>query len=373
MKKKIAILCPHIGALSETFILRHTQLLPGRMVVITNQDKGDYLGHWQTDCPILVLNSPKYRIIRIILRKLKIPINLDEILSKRFLKKHNVSCVMGEFLDFCTDWVPIMVRLKIPFYAHSHGYDISVNLKKNEIIAKYKMLNSCSGIINVGNFGKERLLRIGINEKIINTIPCCPKIPEKIYNRVSNKLIKVLTSGRMVGKKSPILTLESFRLALLQYPNMHLDYIGSGALLSAANDFVRAFNLQDKITFHGAQPNVVVLQFMKRADIFISHNIIDSVTGDEEGLPVTILEAMGAGLPILSTYHAGIPDCVSNGENGFLVTEGDVKSMADNIATLAKNFELRQKLGKKSWLRAKQEFSWEIEKEKLLTLMQIKR
>ena len=115
----------------------------------------------------------------------------------------------------------------------------------------------------------------------------------------------------------------------------------------------------------------LVVDFMNKADIFICHNVVDVVSGDEEGLPVTFLEAMGAGVPVISTYHAGIPDCITDGENGLLVQEGDVKGMAENIVKLASDYHFRQNMAKKAWERTLNEFSWVVERQKLLELMKV--
>ncbi len=368
--KKIAIFCPRVGVISETFIKKHTELLPpDRMVVVAESDAK---GNWFPECPILFLtNDNTSLMIKFIIKRFKLPFNYDEWRIKSFLKKNNVGYALGEYLEYACKWVNILNQIKIPYYAHSYGYDISENLRNDKWIKEYKILNHTEGVINEGTFVEERLVKIGIDKHKIHTITTCPDVPKTFRPRENNPLVRLVASGRMVGKKSPILTLASYMKALETVPNMHLDYIGGGEMLGAAIDFVRAFNLQDKVTFHGAQPNNVVIEFMNKADFFICHNTVDVVSGDEEGLPVTFLEAMGSGLPIVSTYHAGIPDCIVDGENGFLVQEGDVQGMAANIVKLAENYALRQAMAYKAWERTLREFSWEVEKKRLLTLMRV--
>lgn len=92
-------------------------------------------------------------------------------------------------------------------------------------------------------------------------------------------------------------------------------------------------------------------------------------TGDEEGLPVSILEAMSYGLPVISTRHAGIPEAVVEAETGFLVEEGDCYEMSNQIVTLAQSVDLRSKFGFAGWQRARALFTWERERERLLSVM----
>jgi glycosyltransferase involved in cell wall biosynthesis len=108
---------------------------------------------------------------------------------------------------------------------------------------------------------------------------------------------------------------------------------------------------------------------MKEADIFAQHSMVDPDTGDEEGLPVTILEAMAEGLPVVATRHAGIPEEVIEGETGILVDETDVEAMAAGLVELARSPERRQEFGYNGWKRVRTRFSAEYECEKLRELL----
>ncbi len=154
-------------------------------------------------------------------------------------------------------------------------------------------------------------------------------------------------------------------------PDMHLDYIGDGPLFPAAFQYVRALGLENKVTLFGAQSNDIVKEKLKEVDIFIQHSWTDPITGDEEGLPNAILEAMAFGLPVISTFHSGIPEAVMDGESGFLVAEGDTRNMAEKIVVLSLSPLLRDKMGNAGWNIAKEKFSWEREKRELLELLDI--
>jgi glycosyltransferase involved in cell wall biosynthesis len=145
--------------------------------------------------------------------------------------------------------------------------------------------------------------------------------------------------------------------------------VGSGVLLPAARQFVQAFGLSGRVTFHGATSHEIVKQLMRQADIFLQHSVTDPETGDEEGLPVAIQEAMAFALPVISTRHAGIPEAVVEGGTGCLVNEGDVSAMAGDIVTLARDPGLRQRMGTAGWERAKEHFSWERSRDQLLSAL----
>jgi glycosyltransferase involved in cell wall biosynthesis len=114
-----------------------------------------------------------------------------------------------------------------------------------------------------------------------------------------------------------------------------------------------------------------VQRLLSEADIFLQHSMTDPQTGDEEGLPVAILEAMAHGLPVVSTRHAGIPEAILDGVTGYLVNEGESALMAECLVTLARDVDLRQRMGEQGWLRAKELFSWKAERAGLLKIMKL--
>lgn len=127
------------------------------------------------------------------------------------------------------------------------------------------------------------------------------------------------------------------------------------------------------MTLHGGQPNEVVQQLMSKADIFLQHSMTDPESGNEEGLPVAILEAMANSLPVVSTRHAGIPEAVLDGFTGYLVDEGDTLEMGERIVMLALDPHLRQRMGEDGWRRVKDNFSWENEQRQLLKILGLKK
>jgi len=372
----LAIIAPSIGARSETFIGRHIQdILPGGTVAVAESILPDNCRGWSVSCPVLTLeglNRKPEGAVRWLLRKngLKIA-SMSEIGIERFLKKHKVEVVMSEYLDFSLQWLPVVKKMGIRFYGHAHGYDISSCLREEKWRKEYLRYNKSSGVIAVSQASKSRLIDLGISESKIHTIPCSVDVPEMPQRKAPKKIIRCIAVGRMTPKKAPILTLDAFRRALEAFPSMHLDYVGAGNLFPAAQQFVRALGFEGKVTFHKGQPNEKVQQLMQEADIFLQHSMTDPETGDEEGLPVAVLEAMAKSLAVVSTRHAGIPEAVRNGITGYLVNEGDSVAMAERIKILATDNRLRERMGIAGWQRAKEKFTWENERTALLRTLEL--
>jgi len=148
-----------------------------------------------------------------------------------------------------------------------------------------------------------------------------------------------------------------------------IDYTGSGPLWKECVDFVQKHGLNDQITLHGDQKNERVHSLMKDADLFLQHSIKNTKTGDQEGSPVAIKEAMANALPVISTRHAGIPETVIEAATGFLVDEGDASGMAKHIVALASDAALREKLGYAGWQQVRDHGSWQQECNQLRTLL----
>src|SRR5205807_2160015 len=137
------------------------------------------------------------------------------------------------------------------------------------------------------------LVEIGLDPEKVHAVPYGVDVPAECPSRVrEGGRVRCLSVGRFVPKKAPILTLDAFRRAAAEVPGLTLDYVGGGELLPAAWQFLRAFGLEDRVTLHGAQPSETVARLLAEADIYFQHSMTDPETGDEEGLPVAILEAM---------------------------------------------------------------------------------
>ncbi|MUL37297.1 glycosyltransferase family 4 protein [Gloeocapsopsis dulcis] len=382
MSKPLAIVTPWIGLPSETFIQRHMQeLLPKRTVAVAATVNELESNNWNLDCPVLTMNW----LLQSGLRGLKIQCKsyifqafhpfewrsteASWIDVKQFFQEHKVQAIMGEYLDQCFPWTKFSQKLDIPFFGHAHGYDVSRILQCPKWRKRYLRYNDTGGIITVSQASREKLLDLGLQPDKVHVVPCGVEVPASPLKRTEQEVIRCLAVGRMVAKKAPLKTLDAFRQAAEICPSLRLDYVGTGHLMPIVQEFIRSYDLGDKVSIHGGQANEVVKQLMRKADIFLQHSMVDPVSGDEEGLPVAILEAMAHSLPVVSTRHAGIPEAVLNGSTGYLVEEGDSTGMAEHLVMLARDFDLRQRIGNSGWHRAKKHFSWEKEKRELLRIL----
>src|SRR5439155_1881807 len=127
--------------------------------------------------------------------------------------------------------------------------------------------------------------------------------------------------------KAPYLTLLAFHKVLAQVPDARLTMVGDGDLLEACHQIAKSLSIDMRVDFVGQRQSADIANILKTARAFVQHSLQTS-SGDSEGTPVAILEAGAAGIPVVSTRHAGIVDIVRDGETGYLVDERDIDSMA---------------------------------------------
>ena len=371
----LAVLTPDLGLASETFIRRHcNELLPGRTAAVARTLQTA----WKPEGPMLLtqeLRPPRPSILQRMARKLgtgpaeQTPAQYAEQQTEQFLRTHGVRVLMGEYLHWCVAQLPLARRLGRPLWAHGHGYDLSAHLRNPRYQEAYREFADIAGVIVVSEHSRRRLTALGLPGEKVHVIPCGTDAPAQPASIKNHECVRCLAVGRMVPKKGIILLLDSFRRAVEEEPALRLDVVGAGELFPAALQFVQAMGLADWVTLHREQPFARVRELLAQTDIFVHHAIVDPISGDEEGLPVAILEAMAAGLPVVATRHAGIPEAVADGESGLLSAEGDTQGMAQNLVRLARDAALRRGLGEAGWERARQRFSWEREKRDLLELL----
>jgi len=374
MSCPLAVVAPFLGARSETFIRRHMRdLLPGATAVAARVALPDSMPvDWTVGEPLLDLTplvAARLRGQVVQATAQALGFRLDRMLMKRFLRRHGVRVILGEYLDFTLQWFEVAQDLGIPLFGHGHGYDVSSLLREARWRTEYLRYNQAGGVITISRSSREELVRIGVDPAKVHVVPCGADAGAEPVRRPERGEIVCVAVGRMCPQKAPILLLDSFRRAAEQRPRLRLEYIGGGPMFGAARDFVHALRLGDRVTLHNGQPNEVVLGALARADIFLQHSITDPETGDQEGLPVAILEAMARGLPVVSTLHAAIPEQVLDAESGYLVEPGDTVAMAERIVALADDGQLRSRMGLAAWKRVKEHFSWERERAQLLSIL----
>ncbi|TIU75982.1 MAG: colanic acid biosynthesis glycosyltransferase WcaL, partial [Mesorhizobium sp.] len=124
--------------------------------------------------------------------------------------------------------------------------------------------------------------------------------------------------------------------ARLPRDDWNYSVIGAGELLEQLKRLAAELGIAGRVDFLGPRPHAEVKQRLRDAHVFVLPSV-SAHNGDLEGIPVALMEAMAAGLTVVSTYHSGIPELIEDGKTGFLAPERDVAALAGKLVWVADN------------------------------------
>lgn len=360
--KRLAVISPQLGA---SFVNRHVEdLAPGRTVAIAHLGGHPLGGHWDPPCPVLYLDKWSLRLdVRLSRRFGASEAAMREAEVARFLKRHDVGVVFGEFLDQCLDFLPLLRRMDIPLVVQGHGIDVSAELRKPEQRARYLAYRDARAVLTRSELHRQRLIELGLPAEKIHVNPGGVDVPATAPQRAPAAAKRLLSLGRVATKKGPIYMMEAFRLAAAEDPELTLDVVGDGHLLPAVRQFVAACGLDGRVRLHRYVSDDQKAQLLQDCGVFIQHSVTDPDTGDEEGLPAATQEAMANGMAVVSTRHAGIIEAVVEGKTGLLVDEGDARGMAGAILQATQH---TAEWGAAGHRRALEHYTWAAEKARIM-------
>jgi len=286
------------------------------------------------------------------------------------LKSHHIEALLIEYGVTGANLTDLLIMSGIPFVVHFHGFDAYHYKTLNKYKRKYyKMFGAANGIIAVSKDMKEQLIRLGAPvDKVyqisygVDTMKFSGAQPEKSPPAF-------IAVGRLIAKKAPLNTIKAFKIVHDQIKDSKLCLIGDGELLNASEQLVKELEIQNAVTFLGSVNHNEIQKYLKDSRVFVQHSM-KTDTGDSEGLPNAILEASSIGLPVVSTRHAGISEAVIHEKTGFLVEEGDYKSMAEYMLLLASNPSMSGEMGRAGRAYVSENYDLYKQVDKLKTIIQ---
>ncbi len=251
----------------------------------------------------------------------------------------------------------------IPVVIQFRGFDASKMLSKKSYIKRLKQVLGRDNFysIFVANSLRKNLEKHDIN--VEKSMILHSGIDLKKFVREKDKehdTFTFLQVSSLVEKKGHEYTLKAFAkfLSAQKLKNFKLVLTGDGERKATLIDLSNELKIQKYVKFIGFVSPIEAKELMQNADVFVHHSITPQ-SGDEEGIPNALMEAMAMELPVLSTYHAGISELVTDGVNGYLVQERDVDTyslrMTDilswrkvkaNREVIAEEFEIGKHIAK---------------------------
>lgn len=240
---------------------------------------------------------------------------------------------------------------KVPLVVTTLGGDLYALGDPVSRALKRSVLRHARAVTVMNADMRERAIALGAHPETTYVMPMGAQVAQFAdaaagrLSRVANGPVRLLAVGRLVEKKGFRLLLEA--LAPIDPGTWHLTIVGDGperrALETAATDL--------SVAFVGQLTREALTQADAEADVAVFPSV-RAASGDQDGLPVALLEAMASGCAVIVSDLPGLDEAVESGVSGLSVSSGDVAALSDALATVIGDAELRASLGQAAAVRA---------------------
>jgi glycosyltransferase involved in cell wall biosynthesis len=269
---------------------------------------------------------------------------------KALLQSLRPSALLCYYGDVALRTVDVAHELGIPTIAYVHG---GFDLQRNRWYrwSLKSRLHHFAQVVVVNENERSWMVAAGVPRDKVHVIPC--GAPTDVFLPARERSpggVRFVLASRLVEQKGCQESLRAFAEVARGSDDASLDVYGDGPELAELTRLVEAHQLQDRVRFHGYVDSAKLARVLPLHDVFLQHSL------HNEGSPVSIVEAMSCGLPVVTTAVGGIPDMVADGSTGFLVGERDVPAMAQAMLRLTESADLRAHMGRNARSRAVESF-----------------
>jgi glycosyltransferase involved in cell wall biosynthesis len=249
--------------------------------------------------------------------------------AKRLVKRWGINVVHAHWL------LPqglLARQLKIPYLVTSHGGDM-FGLRGALLIAlKRKVAASCTAMTVVSSAMKIEALRLNLNPRKIEVLPMGVDLSGTFTIDLHSQRDgdSILFVGRLVPKKGLKYLINALPEIIRQRTSVKLTIAGFGPEEDALRTQARILGIEDHVYFLGAMSQLELPALYRRASVFVAPFIRDD-TGNQEGLPVVMMEAIGCGCPVVVGDVAGVTDLLGDFARDVCVNPNDTQELVKVI------------------------------------------
>jgi glycosyltransferase involved in cell wall biosynthesis len=223
-------------------------------------------------------------------------------------------------------------RFKVPYVVTSHGGDL-FGLRGRALTAlKRSVAASSAAMTVVSSAMRDEARRLGLDPPRMDVLPMGVDLGERfvVDPSVARAMDEMLFVGRLVPKKGLCHLLDAMPEILAQRPAAVLTIAGFGPEEQALKAQARRMGIEASIRFLGAVPQRELPRLYRQSSLFVAPFIRDD-SGNQEGLPVVLMEAIGCGCPVIVGDVAGVRDLLGEDCDDICVRPTDAKAMASAI------------------------------------------
>ncbi len=266
-------------------------------------------------------------------------------------KKRNINHLHAHFAGdaaFVAMLASQISQIPYSFTAHAGGlFGWPYLLKEKVAGAKFVVAISEFNKKFLGGADKIKVIHCGLDLSKFET--------RKQENKKTEKQKNILTVARLEEKKGHRYLLEALKILKDKNFKFRSTIVGGGVLEKDLKSQTRSLGLEDVVDFIGPLTQNEVQKLLRQTDVFVLP-CVKAKNGNMDGIPVSLMEAMASGVPVISTTLSGIPELIENGQSGLLVEPKDVESLAAAIEEILTDDDLRQRCTQQARIKVEEEF-----------------
>ncbi|HEU4643494.1 MAG TPA: glycosyltransferase [Gemmatimonadaceae bacterium] len=234
------------------------------------------------------------------------------------------------------DWGLVRGKVATVF----HGFDVSSILAEEGSEAYAWLFERGDLFLPVSDYWRSRLVAVGAppERTVVHRMGIDGARFDFKIRALSDgdATVRCISIARLIEKKGIEYAIRA--VAALRAQGLQVEYrvIGEGPLQAELEGLIVELGAGSYVHLLGSRTQDAVRAELMASHIFLAPSVT-AANGDMEGIPVSLMEAMATGMPVISTRHSGIPELVEDGVSGFLVPERDVPALSDILAHLARN------------------------------------
>ena len=218
-----------------------------------------------------------------------------------------------------------------------HGADIS----RRHILEEHKLdyvnlFRQSELMLPISHLWENKLIEMGCPPDKIHVTRMGIE-PEKFNfqpRQAFHTPLRIVSVARLTEKKGLDVAVKASAILKQRGGQFQYTIIGNGDQNEMMRDFIAREGMEDCVSMPGFKPQEEIRRALSEADIFLLPSKT-AADGDMEGIPVALMEAMAVGLPVVSTFHSGIPELIENNVSGWLVEEDDPEALAETLLKLS--------------------------------------
>lgn len=249
----------------------------------------------------------------------------------------------------------------IPYTFTAHGSDLHVD--RHMLCAK---VSEAHHVVTISNYNRQIILEeCGEDwQTKVSVIHCGVDTDHFVPNSQRTGIFRIVCVGTLHEVKGQTYLIEACRLLARIGVEFTCHIVGDGPDRSMLSEQIASARISGQVILEGAMTRTQVADLLSRAHVLVAPSV-PTRSGQREGIPVVLMEAMSSEIPVVASRLSGIPELVDDGRSGLLVAPRDAPSLAEAIQRLANDPHLRAQLGRAGRVRVLQNFDVAVNAAKL--------